>query len=80
MVTLDWVPKTFESWIYLIAACFIGFFIGRWIHKRQNKTTSENEALIRMVNTQPKKRISKKERVKAHRSSQSGIIVDKSVK
>lgn len=32
---MDVFPKIFESWIYLIAACVIGIFIGYWIRDRR---------------------------------------------
>jgi hypothetical protein len=62
-------PKTFESWLFLIAACVIGFFIGHWLRKRRSKTEVARDALIKMVNSQPKKRASKKEKRKASRPS-----------
>ena len=60
-------PQTLESWIYLLVACAIGLFMGRWIRNRRRKSEAEREALTRMVNPPQRKRVSKKERHKGHR-------------
>ena len=62
----DLLPKTVESWIFLIVACLSGFLMGQWIRKRRNNATKERDALTRMANTYQKKRVSKKERRKGH--------------
>jgi hypothetical protein len=57
-------PQTFESWVYLLFACFVGFFIGQWIKKRRDKLTPP------MMNTIAQgKPLSKKARRKARRLS-----------
>ncbi len=62
------LPQTLESWIFLAAACIIGILLGRWLRKRQGKTAAGSEPISRMYDRQ-RKRLSKKERRKAHRHS-----------
>jgi membrane protein DedA with SNARE-associated domain len=63
----DVIPQTLESWIFIALACFIGFMIGRWIHHKRGKRTSEHSLIYPTEATQQRKRVSKKERRKGHR-------------
>ena len=60
-------PESLESIISLLVACFIGFLIGQWIKKRRNKTVAGSEPITGMESTYQRKRVSKKERLKARR-------------
>jgi len=61
------VPNNLVSWIFLVAACVIGFLIGQWIRNRRDKDRAESDIVNRMENVHQKKRLSKKERLKARR-------------
>jgi hypothetical protein len=63
------IPQTVESWVFLGVACVAGFMIGRWIHNRRNKTTTDNAPYDHIGSTHQRKRVSKKERRKGHRPS-----------
>jgi hypothetical protein len=60
-------PQSLESLIFLVVACFIGFVIGQWIKNRGKKPMAEDEPITKMESTHQKKRVSKKERLKARR-------------
>jgi hypothetical protein len=59
------IPQTLESWIIMIVACAVGIFMGQWISKRWKKDTAENELIRRMMGSRQRKRVSKKDRLKA---------------
>ncbi|MHB8773419.1 MAG: hypothetical protein ACYC7J_20705 [Syntrophales bacterium] len=63
----DIIPKNLSGWIFLLAACLIGLVIGNWIRQRRNKAAAQQQAYVRMATPPQKKRVSKKERVKARR-------------
>jgi len=60
-------PQSLESMIVLIAACIFGFLIGQWIKNRRKKPLAGSESITRMESSPLRKRISKKERIKARR-------------
>jgi len=62
-------PQSIESLISLAVACFIGFLIGQWIKKRRDKNMAGNVPITKVESTHPRKRVSKKERLKARRLS-----------
>jgi hypothetical protein len=68
-VFIDMLPNNLGAWVSLLGACFIGFMIGKWIRDRRNKTMAGSESITRTGSTRPAKRVSKKERLKARRSS-----------
>jgi hypothetical protein len=60
-------PQSIESLIVLAVACFIGFLIGQWIKNRGKKPVTGSETIVRLESTHQRKRVSKKERLKARR-------------
>jgi len=62
------LPQSIESLIVLVVTCFIGFLIGQWIKNRGKKPMAGSEFMTRPESTHQRKRISKKERLKARRS------------
>jgi uncharacterized membrane-anchored protein YhcB (DUF1043 family) len=63
------IPQTLESWVIMIVACAVGVLIGQWINNRRKKDTAENELIRRMMGSSQRKRVSKKERLKARKLS-----------
>jgi hypothetical protein len=64
----DVIPDSFESWVFLLAACFIGFVIGQWMKNRRDKGSSPTNPTIHSEIYQ-EKRLSKKARRKRQRLS-----------
>lgn len=62
-------PQNLESWIYLLIAAVVGLSIGQWIRQRRIKREAEHKALTQKANRPPRKRVSKKERLKVRRQS-----------
>jgi hypothetical protein len=60
-------PQSTESIIVLAVACFIGFLIGQWIKNRGKKSVTGSETVTRLETAHQRKRVSKKERIKARR-------------
>jgi len=60
-------PQSIESLIALVVACFIGFLIGQWIKNRGKKPMNGSESMTNLKGTHQRKRISKKERLRARR-------------
>jgi hypothetical protein len=71
MFPQDVLPQTVEAWVFLIAACAIGLFVGQWISHHRKKQDADKAAYAKRVSTGQKKRVSKKERLKSRRSLNS---------
>jgi hypothetical protein len=61
------IPETLESWVIMIVACVVGVLMGQWISNRRKKDTAENDLIKRMMGSTQRKRVSKKERLKARK-------------
>ncbi len=60
-------PKDLPGWLFLLGAGLVGVVMGNWIRRRRNKAAEQQQTYIRMASPPQKKRVSKKERVKARR-------------
>jgi len=64
----DLLPNNLATWVILLGACLLGIMIGKLIRDRRDRTAAGGEAFTRTASTQPRKRLSKKARLKARRT------------